>query len=167
MGSLDGVYATAAKWRDGLEVVSVFYDPQEIKYQTLLDEAKKFKCTDKVFAHTKQQFNAAKKFVGDRAVMVSDSQKPRFAKKSDQKYYLANSPLRSLPMCDYQITKINAALGLKKPIDALLSPRQKLLVTEIEEKLKLDQKALDGLITPIDGNKLGQYTAKLKKALAK
>lgn len=167
MGSLDGVYATAAKWRDGLEVVSVLYDPKEINYQTLLNDAKKFKCTDKVFTYTKQQLKVAKKLVGNRAVMVSDSQKPRYAKKSDQKYYLANSPLRSLPMCDYQVTKVNAALGLKKPIDALLSPRQKVLADQITQKLKSNQKALDGLITPIDGNKLGEYAAKLEEALAK
>lgn len=167
MGSLDGVYATAAKWRDELEVVSVLYDPKEISYQTLLNEAKKFKCTDKVFTHTKQQLKIAKKLVGDKAAMVSDSQKSRFAKKSDQKYYLSNSPLRSLPMCDYQVTKVNAALGLKQPIDALLSPRQKVLAVAITQKLESDQKALDGLVTPIDGNKLGQYAAKLEKALAK
>jgi len=155
LGSLDGVYATAAKWRDGLEVVSVLYDPMEIGYQTLLKNAKRFKCTDKVFAHSKQQLNVAKRLVGDKAVMVSDSQESRFAKKSDQKYYLANSPLRSLPMCDYQITKINAAIGMKKPFQEFLSPRQS------------NQKALEGLVTPIDDNKLGQYAAKLEEALAK
>lgn len=167
MGSLDGVYATTAAWRDGLEVVSVLFDPKEIEYTTLVKEAKKFKCTDKVFAHSNQHLRIAKTLVGNKAVLADESQKPRFAKLSDQKYYLANSPLKSLPMCDYQITKINAAMGLKQRFDSVLSPRQIELAQKILEKTKSNPSALDKFISPIDDNKLGAYTAKLEKALAK
>lgn len=167
MGSLDGVYATAAKWRDGLEVVSVLYDPKEIEYQTLVNEAKKFKCTSRVFTYSEQQLKVAKEIVGSKAVMASDSQRPRFAKKSDQKYYLFHSPLRSLPMCDYQMTKVNSALGLRQPIQSLLSPRQIVLANQIMRKSRSDKSALAGLESPIDGNKLGEYTAELAEALKK
>lgn len=167
MGSLDGVYATAAKWRDGLEVVSVLYDPKEIEYQTLVNEAKKFKCTSRVFTYSEEQLKVAKEIVGSKAVMASDKQRPRFASKSDQKYYLFHSPLRSLPMCDYQMTKVNSALGLRQPVESLLSPRQIVLANKILRKARTDQSALEGLESPIDGNKLGEYTVKLEKALAK
>ncbi len=169
MGSIDGVYATTSAWRDNLEVVSVLFDPQEVDYGTLLEKAQGFKCATKVFAHTEDQLDAAKRLVGDKAVMAVDSQKPRLAKESDQKYYLANSPLRSLPMCDYQITKLNSAVGLKQPLDSiesLLSPRQTALLKRILKKHNTDKDALRKFITPIDDNKLGAYSAKLAKALA-
>ena len=167
MGSLDGVYATSAAWRDGHEVVSLLFDPQEIEYQTLVEKAKQFKCTSKVFAYSAEQLKVAKKLVGDNAVLADKSQNPRMAKGSDQKYYLANSPLRSLPMCGYQMTKLNAALRLDLPVKPLLSPRQVETVTKITEKLKTDPNALHDFVSPIDDNQLGAYAAKLETVLAK
>ncbi len=166
MGSIDGVYATTSAWRDGLEVVNVLFDPQEVKYETLLNKARQFKCASKVFAHTKSQLNTAKEIVGSKAVMASDSQNPRLAKSSDQKYYLANSPLRILPMCDLQVTKINAAIGLRQPFESLLSPRQSELLKKILAKQNADKGSLRSFTTPIDDNQLGAYAAKLADALA-
>lgn len=167
MGSIEGVYATSAKWRGGFEVVSLLYDPEELDYSSLVEKAKQFKCTAKVFTYTEAQLETATELVGDKAVMAEDSQSPRFASDSDQKYYLANSPLRSLPMCDYQITKVNAALGMRQPYASLLSPRQRKLAAEILETVKSDQNALAGYVTPIDANKLGAYAEKLEEALGK
>ncbi|QEG24423.1 hypothetical protein MFFC18_43420 [Mariniblastus fucicola] len=167
MGSIDGVYATAAAWRDGVEVVSLLFDPDEVAYRTLVEKAKQFKCTSKVFAHSKSQLEVANELVGDKAVMANESQKPRFAKASDQKYYLANSPLKSLPMCGCQMTKLNAAMGLGQPVDALLSPRQKVLAKRILRRLESDPDSLDGFISPSDDNELGDYSTKLEAALSK
>ena len=166
MGSIDGVYATTSAWRAGLEVVNVLFDPQEVQYETLLNKAKQFKCATKVFAHTSSQLSTAKELVGNKAVMVSDSQNPRLAKSSDQKYYLANSPLRILPMCDLQVTKINAAVGLKQPYEKFLSPRQSELLKKILAKQKADKGSLKSFTTPIDDNQLGAYAAKLAEVLA-
>ena len=167
MGSLDGVYATTAAWRDGREIVSLLFDPEEIDYKTLVKEAKNFKCTDKVFTHSQEHLKVANEIVGSRAVMATDEQRARFAKDSDQKYYLANSPLRTLPMCGYQITKVNAAIGRNERFDTLLSPRQITLAKQILAKQKTDKGALSGLNPPVEDDKLGAYTAKLEKALAK
>ena len=166
MGSIDGVYATTSAWRDNLEVVSLLYDPQEVDYGSLVEKARQFKCATKVFAHSDEQLAVAKKLVGDKAVMADDSQKPRLAKGSDQKYYLANSPLRSLPMCGYQMTKLNAALGTKQPIESLLSPRQTKTLEKILQKTKSDKDALREFVSPVNDNKLGAYAAKLAEALA-
>lgn len=165
LGSIDGVYATFAGWRDGLEVVAVRYHPKEVEYSKLVREAKRFECASKVFAHTKQQLATAKSIVGAAAVMASDDQKPRMAKESDQKYYLASSPLKSLPMCEFQITKLNAALRNRADIKPWLSPRQWALVQEIARTVKSNAQALDGFITPINDNALGAYAAKLDAAL--
>lgn len=165
MGSIDGVYATTAAWRDGLEVVSLLFDPQEVTYETIVKKAKQFKCTSRVFAHSEEQLVVAKNVIGDKAVMAEDSQKPRFAKSSDQKYYLAHTPLRSLPLCGYQMTKLNSAIGLKQQFESLLSPRQKDIAAKIAEKLKQDPKSLQQFVSPVDDNKLGAYAAKLNEAL--
>lgn len=165
MGSIDGVYATTAAWRGGLEVVSLLFDPDEVAYETLVEKAKQFKCTSRVFTHSEQQLKIAKKIIGDKAVMADNSQKPRFAKGSDQKYYLANTPLRSLPLCGYQMTKLNSAIGLKQPFESLLSPRQKEIASKIILKLKEDPKALDGFVSPADDNELGSYAKKLAELL--
>jgi hypothetical protein len=165
LGSIDGVYATTAAWRDGLEVVSLKFNPEEVAYETLVEKANQFKCTSRVFAHSERHLEVARKIVGNKAVMADESQKPRFAKSSDQKYYLANSPLRSLPLCSYQMTKLNSAIGSKQPFTSLLSPRQKALVAKIAAKLKDDPKALQKLVSPADDNKLGAYAAKLEEVL--
>ena len=70
-------------------------------------------------------------------------------------------------MCDYQITKVNAAIGMRQPFDSWLSPRQKVLAKEILDKVRSDKNALRGLVTPVDANKLGAYAEKLEEALAK
>lgn len=165
LGSIDGVYATFAGWRDGLEVVGVRFDPKEVEYSKLVREAKRFECASKVFAHSKQQLAIAKSIVGAAAVMASDDQKPRMAKQSDQKYYLANSPLKALPMCEFQTTKLNAALRSRSDFQTWLSPRQKTLVQKIVKRLKGDINSLDGFVTPINDNALGAYAAKLEGAL--
>jgi len=164
LGSLDGVYATNAAWRGGHEVVTLLYDPDEIKYETLVEKAKQFKCTSQVFTYSNEQLEIAKRLVGSKAIMANDSQRPRSASKSDQLYHLSKSPLRSLPMCRYQMMKINAAISTRKLDDSLLSPRQVKLANAILDKSNAN--AISGLVSPSGDNDLGEYTAKLKKALA-
>lgn len=165
MGSIDGVYASAAAWRGGHEVVSLLFDPQEVEYRTLVEKARQFKCTSQVYAYSKEQLATAKEIVGSKAVMADDSQRPRFAKGSDQKYHLANSPLRALPMNSFQMMKMNSAIARKEAYGSLLSPRQKELINKMAAKLQSDRNALDGFVAPADDNELGAYTAKLEKAL--
>lgn len=166
MGSVDGVYATTAAWRDGHEVVSLMFDPEEVAYETLVQKAKQFKCTSRVFTHSAEHLKIAKKIVGSKAVMATDSQRPRFAKSSDQKYYLANTPWKSLPLCSYQMTKLNSAIGSNQRFESLLSPRQKATASKIALKMKDDPSELRKLVSPADDNKLGAYAAKLEEVLA-
>lgn len=165
MGSLDGVYATQSAWRDGHEVVTLLFDPNEISYETLVQKAKQFKCTSRVFTHSNEHLEIAKKLVGSKAVMADDkSQRPRPASRSDQLYHLTHSPLKSLPLCRYQMMKLNAAIGTRRADDSLLSPGQIKLANAILDKSNAS--AISGFVSPSSDNELGAYTAKLKKALS-
>ena len=125
LGSVDGVYATRAAWRDGLEVVEVKYDPQLVNYRNLVETAQSMECASRVFAHSPQQLETARQVVGELAVAATQRQQPRVAKDSDQKYYLRNSRLKNLPLTDFQATKINAALKNNQPVEKWLSDRQR------------------------------------------
>lgn len=159
LGSIPGVTSTRSGWRDKLEVVRVQYDPSIVDYSRLLATAQKFECASSVFAHNDAQMKTAKAAVGEKASQVN--RKMRDAKASDQKYYLLQTPYRHLPMTELQATKLNASLVAKKPVDDLLSPRQKALLKQIELIVKKDKDALKEFTTPAQANNLSSYSQKL------
>ena len=169
MGSIDGVYATSAAWRGGHEVVRLLFDPDEISYRSLVEKAKKFRCTATVYAHSAEHLKIAKEIVGSKAEMADRSQRARPASAGDQLYHLAHSPLKAVPMCAYQRMKVNAAIGLKdfSSIKSTLSPRQIELARLILANVKPGQRSFENFVTPTNSNDLGAYTAKLRTALAK
>lgn len=165
LGRINGVSNTRSAWVDRLEVVEVEYDPERVSYEKLVTTAQSMECASKVFAHSDQQLEIAKKLVGEKAVMAPE--KSRAAKLSDQKYYLRNTPaVRNLPLTKLQSTKINARLGRRANFDDLLSPRQKVLLEKIADKLQgADAKRLDSFIFPEEDSQLAEYETSLLKVL--
>ncbi len=164
LGSIPGVTSTRSGWRDNLEVVRVEYDPSIVDYDRLLATAQKFECASKVFAHSEAQLKTAMNTVGDKASKVDGAM--RDAKASDQKYYLLQTRYRHLPMTELQATKVNANLAANKPVDGLLSPRQRALFAQIEAILKGDRNAFDDFVSPNDSTQLAGYANKLVKKIA-
>lgn len=167
IGSIDGVIATRSGWLSGLEVVTVVYQPGVVDYSTLVTTAKSFECASWVFAHDEEQLKTARKLVGAQAVPFPDNEKTRDAKASDQKYYLANTPLIALPLTECQATKLNAAVKSKKDVDAFLSPRQRELMARLIVKSKGNPQSFAGWSYPVNPDKLAEYQQKLEEALAK
>ena len=165
LGSIPGVLQTRAGWRDGLEVVQLEFDPEKVDYRKLLDTAQSFDCASKVFTHTDGQWSVAKERVGADAVRVDDAM--REAKASDQRYYLRHSIVRHLPLTPYQATKLNAALGLKQPLEPWLSPRQRAMLKTIRMLPESEIASLSEFECPKDENALGAYATKLEQTLKK
>ena len=74
LGSIDGVIGTRSAWRDGLEVVSLRFDPAIVDYGDLVSAAQSLECASKVFAHNKEQHAIAQSKVGSQAVLASSDQ---------------------------------------------------------------------------------------------
>ena len=158
LGSINGVSDTRSAWLGGLEVVDVIYDPDSVDYAKLVKTAQSFNCASKVFANSPGQLKEAKKLVGNNAVPAPGNS--RLAKRSDQKYYLRNTPvLSSLPLTRFQSTKVNAAIKNGKDYSAWLSPRQLTLLAKLQ---KLSARTLQSFEFPEDDSKLASYLAKLK-----
>ena len=71
-------------------------------------------------------FNFGENF---RALPLNQSVRP----DKDPKYYLAQSPLKFVPMTELQAMRVNAELGAKKDGLGWLSPRQKELLVAIQK----------------------------------
>ena len=161
LGSIEGVHSTRSGWKANLEVVTLKYDPKRVEYERLIDLAQSFECASKVFTHSEAQQAIAQRKVGEHAVVVNPGESVRDAKASDQKYYLLQTPIRHLPLVEFQATKINAALKSGQPFDRWLSPRQKTLLKRILVATEKDKNWLEGLQYPTKTSELAQYTSKL------
>lgn len=115
---MDGVITTTAGWIGSVEVVEVEFDPNRTTYADLLAHAVNRKCALRVFPRNTAQLRIARAKVG-QAAERSDA---RTQRASDQKYYLAQSALRFVPMTRVQATRINA--DMQHAAD-YLSPRQR------------------------------------------
>jgi hypothetical protein len=167
LGSIDGVNGTRSAWRDGLEVVSLRYDPAIVDYADLVTAAQSMECASKIFTHSKDQLKIAKSKVGTRAVAASSNQSARVAKASDQKYYLRHTPMIHLPLTEFQATKINGALKNKRPYKNLLSAGQIELAERIISIKQSDKAAFQKFTYPTDEAKLADYWRELESHLEK
>jgi peptide methionine sulfoxide reductase MsrA len=166
LGSIDGVLSTRSGWQSGLEVVTVHYDPSIVDYRKLVTTAQKFSCASKVFAHNEKQLKIAAEIAGDRAVKLRKDQPTRDAKASDQKYYLAHTPLKHLPLTEVQATKLNAAVKAKsRDYGKYLSPRQRELLAQVIARQKSSPDALTGYVFPRDPGKLAKFETQLRERL--
>ena len=116
--------STRAGWLGPVEIVEVEYDPARVGYARLLEHAVDRDCALAVFTTTTEQRDLARRRVGERARPVEGE--PRWVK--DQKYYLARTPLRHVPMTRLQAARINADL---ENAEAYLSPRQRRVLAAV------------------------------------
>ena len=129
LGNVPGIVGTMPGFVDKTEVVQVEFNPRQLTFATLLEKARGMKCADTVYTHGQEQQKAAAKLVGEQAEPLNQSVRP----DKDPKYYLAQSPLKFVPMTELQAMRINAELGAKKDGLGWLSPRQKELLVAIQK----------------------------------
>ncbi|MEM9917631.1 MAG: VPGUxxT family thioredoxin-like (seleno)protein, type 2 [Bacteroidota bacterium] len=127
IGGLEGVVETQAGFMNGREVVEVSYDPSQISYEALLEQAHKSRCADEVFTNDPQQKAQSQKKLGKKAV----GQQSAFRPDGQPKYYLYNSVYRHVPMTQLQAARVNSLLGRRQLPEQVLSPRQQALVEYI------------------------------------
>ncbi|MEE8171034.1 MAG: VPGUxxT family thioredoxin-like (seleno)protein, type 2 [Phycisphaerae bacterium] len=128
LGAIQGVVGTMPGFIDKLEVVEVEFDPARLSFDELLSRARQQDCASRVFARSDAQLAAARGQVGQAAVRSDDATRP----DKQPKYYLAQTPLKHVPMTELQACRVNAALGRKSDPKPFLSPRQLALLRTIE-----------------------------------
>ena len=106
LGQLDGVVSTEAGWLDGREVTLVKYHKDTISLQSLVKEAQKVDCAQKVYLGEDE---LAKADLGRLALGKLDKSY-RKAKASDQKRQLQGIITDVSAYNDAQLTKINALI---------------------------------------------------------
>ena len=164
LGSLSGVLATKAGWREGREVVQVRYDAAVVDYRSLLRTAQTLQCASTVYAHTDEQLGVARAEAGSDAKPATGEF--READASDRKYYLRNSGLCYLPLTELQATRINAALAEETDVKKLLSPRQRALSVRIKSLTSRMPDSMNDWVTPDSNAELPAYAARLARHLA-
>lgn len=164
LGLLPGVLQTRSAWADGLEVVEVQYDSAVIAYDKLLAEALRMECASTIFTHNYRQLAAARSS-GAEVRAIDKASDRRDAQKSDQLYYLSNSPYRFLPLTQHQAMRINGWLGTGGDPQVELSPRQQQLLNRIEEQLAGELEWGSDLERPAEDAQLAAYAQLLEKRL--
>ena len=101
LGGIDGVVETRPGFAGGREVVEVTYDPDAITRDALIREA-----------------DGVGRAMGAEAVRASDK---------DDKYNLAHTSWRHVPMTPLQASRANALVARRQDPAALFSPRQRWL----------------------------------------
>ena len=130
LGQIPGVVKTRPGFLNKEEVVEVEYDPSRISFDSLLGRAKAMECASTVYARNEAQQRTATNAVGkSKAIRTDDAIRIDNAPK----YYLAQTPLKFVPMTELQAARVNAAIGEKKNPAPLLSPRQQALLATIEK----------------------------------
>jgi len=107
-----GVRSTEAGFMHGKEVVKVEYDKKITSAEKISAKARKAKCADQVFTDISIDTKLPTRKTG------------KYRKDGQDKYYLQNSKYRSVPMTEFQKSKVNSALGSGMNPSDFLSPRQ-------------------------------------------
>ncbi len=169
LGALNGVVSTHSAWIGDREVVQLAYDPSVIGYEQLVNSAHELECASTVYTRNREQYDTAAAVVGQSLVETIDKNTlVRDAKSTDQKYALAQSACRYLPLTEYQAVKVNAALHANRPQAARqwLSPRQRELLSGIERSLSRDAASLNQWQRPTDEARLAEYDERLRQAVS-
>ena len=125
LGSIDGVVGTEAGWIGRHEVVRLTYDPSQIEWSNLVNQARAHGCANQIYApDTSTLAQTPKKFGAFANLYLPKAY--RSARASDQKRHLLASKYRDLPLNPVQRTKINSALSQQDTnmISKWLSPTQ-------------------------------------------
>lgn len=118
---VSGVVSTRPGFMEGREVVEVTYDERATSLSEVLKAAKSRGCADHVFVKKDDQLAVAKAVFKDRA--STSRSRFRYSEKDD-KYHLANSAWRYVPMTPRQAQVLNASLARGRAATDILSPRQ-------------------------------------------
>lgn len=85
-----------------------------------MNEAKKSRCADGVYADSDADLAAVRKNTDVKNVKKSGD----YHKDGEVKYYLSHSNYKYIPMSPLQQAKVNAAIGSRQSPNQYLSPRQ-------------------------------------------
>lgn len=127
LGSLDGVISTKAGFMNGSEVVKVRYDADRVSEEKLISFASENHCADRVYTIDKREEKAARK------LNVKTKNVGSFRADAEPKYYIYKSNYKYLPMSSLQALKVNIAMSKQLSPDRYLSPRQLVLMEQIEQ----------------------------------
>jgi hypothetical protein len=67
LGALAGVVEARSGWLGGYKIVEVAFRPQELLFESLIQQALDLKCAEFVYCHSAEQLQAARELIGDRA----------------------------------------------------------------------------------------------------
>ena len=93
-----------------------------------MKEANQASCADHVYTEEKAQIKTTESVIGKGK--VSDTGK--FRQDREPKYYLSKTVYRFVPMTQLQAVKVNSMIGQRKVPDVLLSPKQLVLLKQIQ-----------------------------------
>ena len=164
LGGLSGVARVEPGFIGGEEVVRVAFRPQRIAFADLVRDAARLDCALSVYSSSEAQLRAAAASVGDRAKRLE--QPMRKADAADYLYHLQHSRLRFAPLTELQATRMNADLAQAKDPSHWMSPRQVALAARIDDALRAQPDALDGLERPSRASELAGYAAELEARLS-
>ncbi len=122
LGAQEGVITTRTGWLDNSEVVELTFDSDVVSYKWLVKQAQSMECADRVFARSDEQRKLAGKI---EAVRVERSDESMRATPKDDKYELAQTDWRFIPMTELQATRANALIEQGQDPSRLFSPRQR------------------------------------------
>jgi hypothetical protein len=133
LGQIPGLLGSRVGFLDGHEVVEIEYDPNELPYATLLQEADKRGCANSVFVQDTKEERIARSIFGNQ---VQRGQSVfRLAPQPDQKHALQYTDLKSVELTPRQALLSNAMVAAGTSPQALLSPRQQALAGFVEPHL--------------------------------
>ena len=124
VGDIEGVVFSEAGWMNDREVVRLKYDPLTINFQELVSRIGQRGCLSQVFTDDKKEKQLAGEVIGSSKV----SDRGKYRRDDDTKYYLQNSPYRKIDMFDLQTVRVNHCLGEGGDCDHFLSPGQLALI---------------------------------------
>lgn len=136
LGKLDGVVHTEAGFMNGREVVNVFYNPEVIGLEEIIQRGQSTQCADEVYVQDIHDESVAQKVVGRSRIKASKS----FKLDREPKYYLSRTLYKYLPMSPIQAVKANALVGQQKDPQHIFSTRQLQLLAYIQQHQDLSWK---------------------------
>jgi hypothetical protein len=122
LGRIPGLLGSRVGFLDGHEVVEIEYDPNELPYATLVQEAHARGCADSVFVQDAKEERIARSVFGNRDQLSQAVF--RLAPKTDEKHALQYTDLKSVALTPRQALQSNAIVATGASSQALLSPRQ-------------------------------------------
>jgi hypothetical protein len=112
IAKIEGVIGTEAGYMHDREVVKVSFAQNRTDLQQIANNAEKVKCADEIYVKSPNGRDNKVKKIG------------RYRKDNQDKYYLLQSKYQTIPMTEYQKTKVNSAIGSGQNPEIYLSPRQ-------------------------------------------